>query len=110
MQAVEEGSISGPRILFSGSAISQTGGHGDFRLASEDQLCGCTCSRSSVNLGRVCDGVPEVRKAARDELRKGAFQLKIMVSGGVASPTDHVKNLQVKFCIILLILEQHSPC
>lgn len=105
-KAVEEGSISGPRILFSGSAISQTGGHGDFRLASEDQLCGCTCSRSSVNLGRVCDGVPEVRKAARDELRKGAFQLKIMVSGGVASPTDHVKNLQFSADEISAVVEE----
>ncbi|MCO5567063.1 hypothetical protein L7F22_020748 [Adiantum nelumboides] len=105
-KAVEEGSISGPRILFSGSALSQTGGHGDFRLPSEDQLCGCSCSRSSVNLGRVCDGVPEVRKAARDELRKGASQLKIMVSGGVASPTDHVKNLQFSAEEISAVVEE----
>ncbi|MCO5552836.1 hypothetical protein L7F22_006353 [Adiantum nelumboides] len=104
--AVEEGSISGLRILFSGSALSQTGGHGDFRLPSEDQLCGCSCSRSSVNLGRVCDGVPEVRKAARDELRKGASQLKIMVSGGVASPTDYVKNLQFSAEEISAVVEE----
>lgn len=105
-KAVEEGSISGPRILFSGSAISQTGGHGDFRLPGEDQICGCTCSRSSVNLGRVCDGVPEVRRAARDELRKGAFQLKIMVSGGVASPTDRLSNLQFSTEEIAAVVEE----
>lgn len=107
-KAVEEGSISGPRILFSGSALSQTGGHGDFRLPSEDQLCGCMCSRSSVNLGRVCDGVPEVRKAARDELRKGASQLKIMASGGVASPTDNVKSLQFSSEEISAVVEEAS--
>lgn len=105
-KAVEEGSISGPRILFSGSALSQTGGHGDFRLPSEDQLCGCMCSRSSVNLGRVCDGVPEVRKAARDELRKGASQLKIMASGGVASPSDNVKSLQFSAEEISAVVEE----
>lgn len=105
-KAVEEGSIIGPRLLFSGCAISQTGGHGDFRLPSEDQLCGCTCSRSSVNLGRVCDGVPEVRRAARDELRKGAFQLKIMASGGVASPTDCVSSLQFSEEEISAVVEE----
>lgn len=105
-KAVEEGSIAGPRILFSGSALSQTGGHGDFRLSSEDQLCGCMCSRSSVNLGKVCDGVPEVRKAARDELRKGAFQLKIMASGGVTSPTDHIKHIQFSADEISAVVEE----
>ena len=39
-------------------------------------------------LGAVCDGDVEVRKAARDELRKGAHCIKIMASGGVSSPTD----------------------
>lgn len=63
---------------------------GDEALVS----CGC-CHGTNVTLGRVCDGVPEVRRAARDELRKGASQIKIMASGGVASPTDRLSNLQV---------------
>jgi imidazolonepropionase-like amidohydrolase len=39
--------------------------------------------------------VDEVRQAAREELRKGAYQIKIMASGGVSSPTDKLTNLQV---------------
>lgn len=96
---MEEGSLPGPRILFSGRALSQTGGHGDFRKAGENQLPHCPCSSGAVNLGRVCDGLTEVRAAARDELRKGAHQIKIMASGGVASPTDRLTNLQVKFSL-----------
>jgi imidazolonepropionase-like amidohydrolase len=42
----------------------------------------------------VADGVPAVRKAAREELRRGATQVKIMASGGVASPSDPIWNLQ----------------
>lgn len=45
-------------------------------------------------IGRVCDGVPEVRRAARDELRKGAHMIKVMASGGVASPTDKLESTQ----------------
>eukprot|EP00249_Psilotum_nudum_P014257 c2473_g1_i2 orf=165-1457(-) len=105
-QAVEEGSILGPRILFSGRALSQTGGHGDFCLPGEDRLPGCPCLENSVSLGRICDGVAEVRKAARDELRKGAFQIKIMASGGVSSPTDQISNLQFSEEEIAAIVEE----
>lgn len=90
-QAVEEGSILGPRILYSGTALSQTGGHGDMRLRGEEWVPSCC----PLSLGRVCDGVDQVRHAARDELRKGAHQIKIMASGGVSSPTDKLTNLQV---------------
>eukprot|EP00249_Psilotum_nudum_P014256 c2473_g1_i1 orf=165-1664(-) len=105
-KAVEEGSILGPRILFSGRALSQTGGHGDFCLPGEDRLPGCPCLENSVSLGRICDGVAEVRKAARDELRKGAFQIKIMASGGVSSPTDQISNLQFSEEEIAAIVEE----
>eukprot|EP00850_Spirogloea_muscicola_P021370 SM000246S08213 [mRNA] locus=s246:170711:175080:- [translate_table: standard] len=97
-QAVEEDIFVGPRILFSGHALSQTGGHGDLRRKGEEQLPACPCSELFANanttIGRVCDGVPEVRRAARDELRKGAHQVKVMASGGVASPTDKLTDLQ----------------
>ncbi|MFC7343915.1 metal-dependent hydrolase family protein [Saccharopolyspora griseoalba] len=88
--AVEEGVITGPRIVYGGSAISQTGGHGDFRTRDEDSV---PCCQSKVG-GRIADGVSEVRRAARDELRKGASHIKIMLSGGVASPTDEVSAVQ----------------
>jgi len=90
-QAVEEGYLAGPRILFCGKALSQTGGHGDMRRPGEHELGECFCC---AGLGHVCDGVTEVRRAARNEIRKGANQIKIMASGGVSSPPDRISNLQ----------------
>jgi imidazolonepropionase-like amidohydrolase len=84
--AIEQGLIRGPRLFFAGKALSQTGGHGDIRRAEEVQPCGCH-GYAGV-LTRVVDGVDEVRKAVREELRQGAHQIKIFVSGGVLSPTD----------------------
>lgn len=90
-RAVDEGYIAGPRILFCGKALSQTGGHGDMRGPGEHALGECFCC---AGLGHVCDGVTEVRRAARNEIRKGANQIKIMASGGVSSPTDRISNVQ----------------
>jgi imidazolonepropionase-like amidohydrolase len=89
-RAVEEGHVVGPRILFAGHAISQTGGHGDMRGPGEDQE-EPACLHG---LGRIADGVPAVLAACRDEIRKGATHIKLMVSGGVASPTDRLTNTQ----------------
>jgi imidazolonepropionase-like amidohydrolase len=89
-RAIEEGHLVGPRLLFAGHAISQTGGHGDMRGPGEDAE-EITCLHG---LGRVADGVPAVLEACRDEIRKGATHLKLMVSGGVASPTDRLTNTQ----------------
>ncbi len=90
-QAVERGLIRGPRLFYSGHVLSQTGGHGDFRPRSADP-CGCDIHTSGF--AHVADGVPQVRRAAREELRRGATQVKIMASGGVASPSDPIWNLQ----------------
>lgn len=92
-EAVRQGIFKGPRLLFSGHGLSQTGGHADFRSKNNDTEA-CACCYSSSTMGRVVDGVPDVIKATRDELRKGATQIKIMASGGVASPTDHIDNTQ----------------
>ena len=92
--AINEGTINGPRLFISGRAISQTGGHGDPRPRSDHlrpmSFCGC-CFRAG-DIGRVADGVDEVRKAVRQELQMGADQIKIMASGGVASPTDPIAS------------------
>jgi imidazolonepropionase-like amidohydrolase len=90
-KAVEEDVIKGPRLLFCGHALSQTGGHGDMRGPGEHLFEGCFCC---AGLGTVCDGVAEVRRACRHEIRKGATHLKLMVSGGVASPTDRITSTQ----------------
>ena len=42
----------------------------------------------------IADGPDEVRKAAREQMRQGADQVKLMVSGGVASPYDPLESLQ----------------
>jgi len=92
-QAVEDGLIDGPALFFSGQALSQTGGHGDFRRLTLD-VDACACASMATELARIADGVPEVQRAARQELRRGAHQIKIMASGGVASPLDPIGNLQ----------------
>jgi imidazolonepropionase-like amidohydrolase len=91
--AVEYGLIKGPRVFYSGRTLSQTGGHGDFRPRTweGDQCVSCM---AGAQFSIIADGVPAVQKAAREELRRGATQIKIMASGGVASPTDPVWNVQ----------------
>ncbi|MEO9877376.1 MAG: amidohydrolase family protein, partial [Anderseniella sp.] len=93
--AVDHNLIVGPRLFVSGLALSQTGGHCDFRAPTEvSTVITCACQVSAQQLGRIADGIDECRRAARDELRKGAHQLKIMAGGGVASPTDPIQNTQ----------------
>ena len=92
-QAVERGLVDGPRLFFSGRVLSQTGGHGDF-TPRDDATRLCACQIHSSGFSHVADGVAAVRKAAREELRRGATQVKIMASGGVASPSDPIWNLQ----------------
>ncbi|GIL59087.1 hypothetical protein Vafri_14040 [Volvox africanus] len=102
-QAVEEGLVLGPRILFTGHALSQTGGHGDFRGRGEEV---CACGAALRGIGRVCDGDAEVRRAARDELRRGAHCIKVMASGGIASPTDRLTNTQFSEAELRAIVEE----
>ncbi|MFC0594000.1 amidohydrolase family protein [Ottowia pentelensis] len=94
-QAVEDGmdgTVIGPRLFVSGPALSPTGGHGDFRARSDRlQPVGCGCQRLAST--RVVDGVDAVRGAVRELLQMGADQIKIMSSGGVASPTDPIDAL-----------------
>ncbi len=92
--ATKSGLIKGPRLFYSGLALSQTGGHGDFRSYEDPVHDLCFCGQGFGSFSVVADGVPEVRRAARNELRKGATQIKIMASGGVASPSDPIWNLQ----------------
>ncbi|MBL8661942.1 MAG: amidohydrolase family protein [Candidatus Odyssella sp.] len=91
-EAVERGLVEGPRLFVSGRALSQTGGHGDFR-GRHDASEPCACASRIGNLARVVDGVDAVRKAVREEIKGGAHQIKIMASGGVASPTDPIHFL-----------------
>jgi imidazolonepropionase-like amidohydrolase len=106
-QAVEEGLVRGPRIFPSGQALSQTGGHGDLRPRTRSaSVVACACCEGGAGIARIADGVAECRRAARDELRKGATQIKIMASGGVASPYDPVWNLQYSGEEVRAIVEE----
>ncbi|NSZ66287.1 amidohydrolase family protein [Agrobacterium tumefaciens] len=93
VQAVEQELIAGPRLVISGLALSQTGGHGDMRsvLLAPGET---TANKVGSSIARIADGISQVREAARDELRKGAHFIKIMASGGAASVTDPIENLQ----------------
>jgi imidazolonepropionase-like amidohydrolase len=85
-----------PRLFYGGHVISQTGGHGDFRPGDHSLDAGhyCGCSYHADPLAVVADGADAVRKAVREELRRGASHIKIMASGGVASPTDPLDRCQ----------------
>jgi imidazolonepropionase-like amidohydrolase len=90
-RAVADGLFPGPRLFVCGKALSQTGGHGDLRHAGQNVH---DTHYWTPGLGRVCDGVPEVRRAVRDEIRRGASHIKLMLSGGVSSLTDRISSLQ----------------
>jgi imidazolonepropionase-like amidohydrolase len=83
--AIEQDLIRGPRVLLSVNMVTQTGGHGDKRGWAKEQQP----PRNSIGIyPEVCDGPDEVRRGAREALRRGADQVKVMADGGVASPSD----------------------
>lgn len=84
-QAIDEGAVPGPRIWPSGLSISQTGGHGDFRMAND--VAADTHGHAEM-LGAVADSADEVQQEVRRQLALGATQIKLMAGGGVASPFD----------------------
>jgi imidazolonepropionase-like amidohydrolase len=95
--AIKDGLLTEvPRLFYGGRVISQTGGHGDFRPGDHaldgGHYCGCSCSGDQFAV--LADGADAVRKAVREELRRGASHIKIMGSGGVASPTDPLDRCQ----------------
>lgn len=90
-EAVASGLYPGPRLLVSGRALSQTGGHGDKRRRAE-WIEPVDCCLGMV--GVIADGPDEVRKAAREQLRHDVDQIKIMASGGAMSPSDELDTTQ----------------
>ncbi|MEV6119412.1 amidohydrolase family protein [Streptomyces sp. NPDC052077] len=101
--ALDEGYLTGPRLLFGGKALSQTGGHADMRHRGRNVIDGHPCCPT---VGMVCDGADEIRKAAREQFRTGAHHLKLMLSGGVASPTDRIDSTQLSMDEIRAAVEE----
>jgi imidazolonepropionase-like amidohydrolase len=91
--AVDTGLFPGPRLFISGRAIGPTGGHSDSRRRT-DMGARCGCCNALVHGMAIADGADEVRKCVREQMRQGADQIKIMCSGGVASPYDPLDSLQ----------------
>ncbi|WP_394140841.1 amidohydrolase family protein [Vibrio chagasii] len=95
---IESGNVVGPRIYPSGAFISQTSGHGDFRDRSDPGFTpnsvGDISNFERMGIGAVADGVPEVLKATRLNLRNGATQIKIMAGGGGSSRFDPIDTTQ----------------
>ena len=98
-QAIDEGLTPGPRIYPSGGTISQTAGHGDFRFPNQrnPEFGGPVPPMYMQGHGFLADGVPEVLAAARENLRLGASQIKVMPGGGYSSPADPLLGNQYTF-------------
>jgi imidazolonepropionase-like amidohydrolase len=102
-RAVEDGYFTGPRIRFGGKQLSQTGGAGDWRAPSRRVY---DDNYYSAALGVICDGVPEVRRAVREEVRRGAHHIKVYLSGAVDSPSDRVDSTQFSLEELRAIVEE----
>ena len=98
-QAIDEGVIPGPRIYPSGGAITQTAGHNDFRFPNQThpRFGGTIAPLFQQGHAYIADGVPEVLAAARENLRYGASQIKVMAGGGYASPADPLTGTQYTY-------------
>jgi imidazolonepropionase-like amidohydrolase len=94
--AIDEGVIAGPRIYPSGAMISQTSGHGDFRFPFEvPRIPGGSLSQTELlGVAAIADSPDEVRLRAREQLRLGASQIKLMAGGGVSSPLNPIESTQ----------------
>ena len=89
--AVDQGLVPGPRLFVCGPALSQTGGHADFRLPTE---VAPPVRKVAGVASWICDGVDEVRRATRDLLRQGVDHIKVMAGGGAMSPSDEIDTSQ----------------
>jgi imidazolonepropionase-like amidohydrolase len=94
--AIDAGIIPGPRVYPSGALISQTAGHGDFAppYARPYTIGGRPSHFEEIGEFVVANGVPEVMAAVREQLKKGASQIKLAVGGGVISDFDPIDSLQ----------------
>ncbi len=102
-EAQAAGVTPGPRLVISGKALSQTGGHCDSRPRGDDRA---PFQHRVGAMGRLCDGVDAVRLAAREELRAGADFIKVMANGGIASPADPIHMLQFSRGELLAAVEE----
>ncbi len=88
-RGIDTGLVTGPRIWPSGAFVSQSGGHGDFRLPTDiPARPGDYTHSERVGAAAIADSADAVRVRAREQLMLGASQIKLMAGGGVASNYD----------------------
>ncbi|MCX8997947.1 amidohydrolase family protein [Rhizobiaceae bacterium BDR2-2] len=103
--AVDQGLIPGPRLFIAGRSMGPTGGHSDGRARTNPGYP-CLCCNGFAFLRLIVDGEDEVRRAVREQLRQGSDHIKLMVSGGVASPNDPLESDQFSDGEILAAVEE----
>jgi imidazolonepropionase-like amidohydrolase len=103
---VAQGYLPGPRLFIAGRALGPTGGHSDARRRTDFGTGACRCCNAMRFCLEVVDGADAVRAAVREQLRQGADQIKIMVSGGVASPYDPLDSRQFSLQEIRAAVEE----
>lgn len=99
-KAIDQRLLASPRYLYTGPALTQTGGHGDPRPA-DLELCAC-----GGHAGEIVDGVDPLRRAVRERFRRGAHAIKIMTSGGVVSLTDPLRIPQYSADEVRVVTEE----
>jgi imidazolonepropionase-like amidohydrolase len=104
-EATDKWLLPGPRLFIAGRALGPTGGHSDGRRRT-DPGTRCLCCNALVFSMGIADGVSQVRRAVREEMRQGCDQVKIMMSGGVASPYDPLDSLQFSMDEIIAAVEE----
>ena len=93
--AIDRGVVTGPRVFPSGAMLSQTSGHGDFRLLNTlPRTDGDLDYTERTGVAAIADGRDEVIRRTREQLMKGASQIKIMAGGGVTSLYDPLDTAQ----------------
>lgn len=95
-QAIDEKLVSGPRIFPSGAIISQTAGHGDFRMRYDVPRTDTLTRTEVLGASAIADGPDEVRRRTREQLMLGASQIKLTAGGGVASLYDPLDATQFR--------------
>ena len=84
-RVIEEGVFDGPRLFGAGHYLSTTAGGGDIRFFSPEQRI--------IPDGLIVDGVDEMRKAIRQEIKYGSDWIKLLVTGAFMSAGDNPKNV-----------------
>jgi len=105
VQAAKEAPTPTPRLYVPGKALCQSGGHCDYRGPYDDNPKVKTGHPLGA-MGRVCDGIAEVRKACREEIKGGADYIKVMANGGVSSPSDPIHFLAFSREELIAIVEE----